>query len=191
MPRAPSLPRGPACGLLVRRMAEMILLIRHAEKPDPNAGIAGVSLQGRRDPEGLAVRGWQRAGALAVRFGAPDVAGRDAAWPRPLTLFAAVDPGRSHRPHLTLQPLSERLGVPILPLRCDDAPGAAAALSGAAGPVLACWRHRELPALAHALMPGPAVGVPAQWDEARFDLVWRIGPDGFTIVPQRLLAGDR
>src|SRR5215469_3317059 len=43
-----------------------IMVIRHAEKPD--ATHAGVTAHGTEDKECLIVRGWQRAGALAVLF---------------------------------------------------------------------------------------------------------------------------
>jgi hypothetical protein len=47
--------------------ARKIMIIRHAEKPDPSANIVGVTEGGDVDKDDLTVRGWQRAGAL-VRF---------------------------------------------------------------------------------------------------------------------------
>ncbi len=168
-----------------------VFLIRHAEKPDPRAGIAGVSATGQRDDESLSVRGWQRAGALAVLFGHGAALVGDPALGRPASLCAAVDAGRSARPSDTLRPLAERLALPIRPLASSgDMRGAAAQIRALPGPVLVCWRHRELPVLARALLPRAAYRVPARWDEGRFDQIWVIESEQLTVVPQRLLAGD-
>jgi hypothetical protein len=172
-------------------MAESIFLIRHAEKPDAQAGIAGVTLTGDPDPQTLSVRGWQRAGALAVLFGRPQAPGLHTLLAPPTELVAAVDAGRSNRPYDTLRPLAELLGLPIreMPSSGDMRP-AAARISAVRGHVLVSWRHRELPILARALLPRSAHLVPLQWDKARFDLVWVIRANELTVVPQHLLAGD-
>jgi hypothetical protein len=170
----------------VNRVQRLIMLIRHAEEPVGDA--LGVTEDGRADPNGLSVRGWQRAGALASWFGAPEASGLAIT---PSALYAAADQGRSRRPYDTLRPLSQLLGLPIQTLSSDGDPAAVAAVIEAAqGDVLVCWRHRELPGLARALLPQVASAVPATWDERRFDLVWAILAGGLTIVPQRLLAGD-
>jgi hypothetical protein len=165
---------------------QYIGLIRHAEKPI--GGEIGLSFDSHPDPGGLSVRGWQRAGALAVRFGGPL---RSAFFIPPTALYAAVDKGRSHRPRDTLLPLAELLGLPIIGLSSDDANAAAARIKSRAGNPLVCWRHRELPALARALMGNQSTSVPNHWDERRFDLMWMLHEAGLTEVPQRLLAGDR
>jgi hypothetical protein len=46
------------------------MLIRHAERPNADKSIRGVTPEGVKNKEELTVRGWQRAGAL-VRFFAP------------------------------------------------------------------------------------------------------------------------
>lgn len=172
-------------------MAKSILLIRHAEEPDSKAGIVGVAFEGNLDPDSLSARGWQRAGALAVLFGAPDGRGAQPELMRPTELYAAVDTGRSRRPADTLRPIADLLGLPIRQVasRGDQRP-LAARIFASAGDVLVCWRHRELPILARALLPRSAHVVPTHWDAARFDLVWVIKSDSLLIVPQRLLAGD-
>ena len=172
-------------------MSDSIFLIRHAEKPDPDANAGGVDLCGRTDPHGLSVRGWQRAGALAALFGGISTAPRHAMLTRPDVLFVAEDPGRSHRPRDTLRPLAELLGLKLHPLPADGDPAAVAGhLMATTGNVLVCWRHKELPGLARALLPGATHLVPAAWDEGRFDLVWVIASNRLTVVAQRLLAGD-
>jgi hypothetical protein len=165
---------------------QYIGLIRHGEKPLGNEG--GVAFDGRSDPTGLSVRGWQRAGALAVRFGGPL---RSAFFIKPTALYAAVDRGRSPRPYDTLRPLSELLGLPITRLPSGDAQAAATQIKAQAGNPLVCWRHQELPALARALLGDQGSSVPQHWDSTRFDLIWMVHEAGLTVVPQRLLAGDR
>ncbi|WKB53618.1 hypothetical protein [Eleftheria terrae] len=171
--------------------AATIVLIRHAEKPLPGCG--GVDDNGREDAHALSVPGWQRAGAL-VRFFAGPAAG--SGLPAPASLFAAAHSARrpSRRPALTLAPLARRLQLPVcLDCASEDPPEQTAArLLAAPGPVLVCWRHRELPPLARALLGGQCQ-VP-EWPEDRFDITWLLTPGmhppALRQLPQRLLAGD-
>jgi hypothetical protein len=172
-------------------VAKSILLIRHAEEPDSKAGIVGVAFEGNLDPDSLSARGWQRAGALAVLFGTSDGRGAQPELVRPTELYAAADAGRSRRPEDTLRPIAELLGLPIRQAASSgDQRPLAARIFASAGDVLVCWRHRELPILARALLPRSAHVVPIHWDASRLDLVWVIKADSLLIVPQRLLAGD-
>ena len=65
---------------------QTILIIRHAEKPEPG-GDSGVDSTGAPDPRSLTVRGWQRAGAWAELF--VPALGQKSALPTPTTLFAS------------------------------------------------------------------------------------------------------
>jgi hypothetical protein len=89
-----------------------IMLIRHAEKPQP--GEQGVGLDGRPDERGLAVKGWARAGALVGLF-APDARLPLPGLARPGRLVAAScgDRRRSSRPRDTLALLAAALDLPI------------------------------------------------------------------------------
>jgi broad specificity phosphatase PhoE len=176
-----------------------IMIIRHAEKPLDGHPERGVDIDGVHAHHELTVRGWQRAGAL-VRFFAP-LGGAEppALIARPRTLFAtAVTPeSPSHRPKHTLVPLAEALGVPVDTGHLSgEEPAVARAALAAAQPVLICWRHGYIPALAKAIA-GAAAGVPESWPDDRFDLVWVLeaqapqGPWRFSQVPQRLFARDR
>jgi hypothetical protein len=70
--------------------ASKIMVIRHAEKPDDAGTVFGVTIEGHQDPEELAVRGWQRAGALATFFAPPDDHFRDPLIEEPVTIFAPL-----------------------------------------------------------------------------------------------------
>jgi hypothetical protein len=166
----------------------LVMLIRHAEKPrDP--GDHAVDALGRPDAASLAVRGWQRAGALALLFRAPPLPLR-----RPVALLAATrSPAHvSTRPRDTLQPLADALGLTVEePAGSADAPerlAEAAATCG--GPVLVCARHEALPAIARAL--GAEGALPGSWPADRYDVVWLVTPPHGPLRqwPQRLLAGD-
>jgi hypothetical protein len=176
--------------------APPILLIRHAEKPQP--GEQGVRLDGRPDEGALSVLGWARAGALVGllapahgRLMLPHLA-------RPARLVAASRSDRhpSSRPRDTLALLATTLDLPVEEYDDDDAslPAFAESLSHSDRAVLVSWRHGGLPALAAELLQRPDAA-PARWPEDRFDLVWVVERDGFSPhlvqVPQRLLAGDR
>jgi len=179
--------------------ARAVVLLRHAEKPDPGAGVQGVDERGRRDDASLAVRGWQRAGALAHWLAPGDAPPRFGA---PSALFAAPSTPRhtSRRPWQTLVPLARALSLEIRGDIDDDFPDRAAALLlAAAGTVVACGRHDALPALAHALarrLACDAGTIPIDWPAGRFDVAWlfdRAATGGawrFAQVPQRLLDGD-
>ena len=178
-----------------------VLIIRHAEKPQPDGPEPGLGEHGGPDPRSLTLRGWQRAGAWAARFGA--LANHD--YPQPGILYT-VDPdvadqdGKlpSRRPSQTIVPLASRLGlVPRLrPQGMEQA--LAAEIAGLTGVVLLAWEHKRI---GEALLPGllagqPLAALPARWPKARFDAVLRLdraarGAAWSTrqLLP-RLLAGD-
>src|SRR5438067_4510936 len=90
----------------------VILLIRHAEKPDGSGKPYGITIDGERSNGSLTVRGWNRAGALVELFapaaGQPMRSGLD----RPSAVYAAAPDGdKSQRPSQTVTPLAARLGV--------------------------------------------------------------------------------
>lgn len=170
-----------------------VMLIRHAEEPDKDAGIQGVDEQGHPDQDALSVRGWQRAGAL-VRLFVPQHAGVNAnhrLLAPPVALFAATDPYKSHRPLCTVLPLARLLGLQVDTRFGSDSSVTALLTTALAyrGPVLLCWRHQAMSDIAQALC-----GRARRWNEARYDLVWVFERQGeawqLTEVPQRVLDGD-
>ena len=95
-------------------MANVVMLIRHAEKPLGEGPPFGMTDDGVVDPESLTARGWQRAGALVRWFGG-QVGSSAAGLPLPTHLFASqiAPQSSSRRPQQTLQPLAQSLRLPI------------------------------------------------------------------------------
>jgi hypothetical protein len=177
---------------------DKIMLIRHAERPSADKTIRGVGLDGYKDKESLTVRGWQRAGALARFFAPIDDRFVHPALARPKTLYAckAAPEDPSLRPHHTLVPLAELLGVEI---NRDYFHGQETELVKKAlfspGPALVCWKHDTMRVIANLIL-GDAGAAP-HWLYERYDVVWAFDRRGegrnswsFAQVPQLLLAGD-
>ncbi len=126
---APDVPAGP----------RMVMIIRHAEKPD--------GVDGKKDPD-LSKRGFERADALAKVI--PDH------FPRPDFLIATRKSKGSNRPVETLTPLSEALHETIdssfSSEAIDDVAHTVLTDPKYAGKtVLIAWHHGKIPDLAKAL----------------------------------------
>jgi hypothetical protein len=164
----------------------------------------------------LTPRGWQRAGALAVLFAASP--GGSARFAQPTSILAteyvpngsktesATTDTDSHRPYETVQPLSERLGLPIetpYPLG-SEAEAMQDLVWQRQGVVLICWEHHHIynhqdqSGLVAALVP--FVDNPDDifhtWDDCCFDAVWSFtktaaGTYHFERLSQHALAGDQ
>ena len=180
--------------------APLIMLIRHAEKAEPEDAETGVKKSGEDDNHSLSVEGWQRAGALVSLF-AP--LGRPLPEPRlarPASMIAefADAPGseekKSKREEQTLLPLGKVLGVePDFSFGKGQEKEAAAKAMKSDAPVLIAWEHHKICELAKAILDDPHI--PNKWPKDRYDVVFvfRLGSDGkytFEQVPQLLLAGD-
>lgn len=165
------------------------MLIRHAEKAAE--GEQAVDRRGWPEPASLSVTGWMRAAALARLFAEP--AGH-LVLPQHLVAARATPAHPSTRPRDTLQPLAERLGLAIdETLSADDPPAAIAEhLHRLQGPVLVCWRHETLPALANQLLQ--RAEAPGRWPDKTYDMVWVVERArlswSLVQVPQKLLPGD-
>jgi hypothetical protein len=136
----------------------VVLIIRHAEK-----------LESGQD---LSPAGFQRADAYVKYFGEFQVEGK------PLKLdglFAAADSKNSHRPRLTLEPLSRALHLSIDTSFKDKAPQLLAdeLKSKPHGlTILVCWHHGKIPELIRDLGADPAALLPdGKWPEAEFGWV--------------------
>ncbi len=187
-----------------RPNAPKIMLIRHAEKPSENPPPHGIDTDGDHDDEALTVRGWQRAGALAVLMAPSAGPLQNSALATPRFVFASrldKDNG-SDRPQQTVAPLVDKLGKAVrvnFELGIGQESELAARAMACTEPVLICWAHGEIPDIVKglALSKKTAATVPEEWPDARFDLVWvfDLDPtsqdDGFSQQPQLLLSGDR
>jgi hypothetical protein len=177
--------------------ANKIMLIRHAEKPSDDGVVKGVSAAGTPDPKDLAVRGWQRSGAL-VRFFAP-LSGKlvDQRLVTPAVIFAAAVAKHSEslRPQHTVLELATALNLTlILRYAKGDEAKLVEAAAGRGGPVLIAWEHEAIPVIANRIL-GDMTRCPQKWPDTRFDLVWVLDrqPSGhwtFAQVPQMLLSAD-
>jgi hypothetical protein len=142
-----------------------ILIIRHAEKPD-----AGYE---------LAPAGQERAGAYVNYFKTFTLNGK------PLTLdylISAADSKGSHRPRLTIEPLSAATGLAI-DHRFNDKEFQALADDLQSRPhgkhILICWHHGEIPQLVRALGADPVQLIHnAKWPEHVFGWVIELRYDG-------------
>lgn len=175
---------------------DRIMFIRHAEKPAANEGI-GIEADGNADTESLALRGWQRAGALARFFNPIDEA--HAARLKPATVYAPGNgpASRSKRAMQTVAPLVALLRATsdvnyVTTHLKDDGPALMNDVLAQSGVVLIAWEHKVLPSLIGLVHGAPTV--PATWPEDRFDMVWILDRTthgwAFSQLPQLLLAGD-
>jgi len=187
-----------------RPNAPKIMLIRHAEKPADDPPPHGVDTDGDHDDEALTVRGWQRAGALAVLMAPSAGPLQNAALATPRFVFASKldkDNG-SDRPQQTVTPLADKLGKAVR-INFEFGIGQESELAARAmacdGPVLISWAHGEIPDIVKglALSKKTAATIPEEWPDARFDLVWVFDLDPnspdyrFSQQPQLLLSGDK
>jgi broad specificity phosphatase PhoE len=178
--------------------ATKIMIIRHAERPSEDDSVVGVTMEGKKEPEELTVRGWQRAGAM-IRFFAP--AGGHFADPHlasPDIIFASKveHHSPSYRAQHTVKPLADFLHKQVV---LTHAKGEEKALVddaiAANGTVLIAWEHEAIPEMGNMIV-GNNTTCPQKWHGSRFDLVWVFdrprGSGGWTFaeVPQLLLPGD-
>jgi len=154
----------------------VILIIRHAEKPESD------------DDPNLTSKGYERAKALAEvipkHFCTPDF------------IWATARSKHSNRPFETVTPLAKALHLTILN-QYADADFAKLAHDLLTDPtyggktILVCWHHGEIPKLAAAL---GAKDAPSAWNPKVFDRVWVLrfvnGDVQFQDLPQKALPGD-
>ena len=169
-----------------------VIIMRHAEKPDLNSNILGVTEAGAADKNELTVRGWQRAGALVRLFNPSSPAEPRTGLAVPGAIFAAppTDDNPSKRPLHTVAPLAADLKIKVqsqFALHQEKALFAAAL--DAAPTVLICWHHERIDKIAAFF--GVSSG---DWPDEVFDRILILDKVGdvwkLTLARQRLLPGD-
>ena len=153
----------------------VILVIRHAEKPDAGSG--------------LSAAGEARAAAYVNYFKNFKVEGQ------PLKLdclFAAADSKASHRPRLTIEPTSKALGLDINSrFKAGDFQGLADEIRSQphGQAILIAWHHGKIPSLLRALGADPDQVIPkGKWPDDVFGwlIQLRYDSDGHLMEAKRI-----
>jgi phosphohistidine phosphatase SixA len=137
---------------------KLILVMRHAEKPDDDM-----------DPH-LSPAGQARAEKLASYI--------PMTFDKPEFIFAAADSKESARPRETVEPLSKATGIPIEAKIADKdyevlARDLLTKSHLADRRIVVCWHHGHIPSLVCAL--GAKAGVyPDPWDPKVFNLILKL-----------------
>lgn len=150
---------------------QIILVMRHAEKPD--------------DPDNpdLTSAGAERAEELATfipkTFGKPDF------------IFAAAISRHSARPYETVKPLSKATGVGIDATFADNDYGALAkelrSKSKYVGmQIVVCWHHGNIPSLLRALKATDG-SYPDPWDHKVFNLILKVELSSATVNVSKVI----
>jgi hypothetical protein len=174
------------------------MIIRHGEKPANSGFPVGVTHHGKKDEESLSIRGWQRAGALAVLFAPSHGQLQNAALVTPSHMFA---PGigkhsNSKRSAQVISVLADKLGIEIETkyLKGEESKVAKKAMK-AGGTVLIAWEHTNIHLIANKIMGGDYV--PQEWPGDRYDIIYVFDYDEvtdsyvFSQVPQMVISGDK
>jgi len=161
----------------------VILVIRHAEKPE--------------EGHGLSKAGQRRAKAYVKYFKHFTVDSK------PLKidcLFAAADSKVSHRPKLTLEPFSKAVGLPIDTRFQDAEYRKLADAIGKMPPgnhIVICWHHEEIPQLLSALGANSrALFRDGRWPNDVYDWVIQLRYDAegrlvsAKCIAENLMPGD-
>lgn len=172
----------------------VVMLVRHAEKPDGSS--SGIDAQGKKDDGSLTPTGWQRADRLADLFDPAGGAPLRPGLSRPVAIYAAQARGDADgaRTRETVAPLAQRLGVTV---NTDYGEGQEKALVqhviGQPGPTLISWQHQGIPDIAKAF-PSTTPTPPTDWPDDRFDVIWIFtkvaGGWQFTQQPEQVLPQD-
>jgi broad specificity phosphatase PhoE len=94
---------------------EIIMFVRHGEKPGDDGPPHGVNKDGEIDDHCLSVRGWTRAGALAALLAyAPSAHHPHVATPERIIATRPTAEAKSKREMETASPTAHRLGIDVI-----------------------------------------------------------------------------
>jgi len=178
---------------------EVIMFVRHGEKPGEGTKPHGVNRHGEHDGHSLSVLGWTRAGALAGLFAhAPSKAHPHVVRPGRIIATRPTEQAKSKRELHTASPTAQRLKLAIEDSHThgNEAELAAEVLAKPES-ALIVWHHGTMTKIVrHFPLVNPD-DVPKQWPDERFDLIWvLVRQPGtapgyrFVSVPQMLLSDD-
>lgn len=178
--------------------AEVVMFIRHGEKPGDDGPPHGIDHDGEHDPHALSVRGWTRAGALASHFTRlPNATQPQLVVPERVIATKATHDYHSKREVNTASPLAGRLGLDVdTSFEHDQVAQLAASVIGDSRTALIVWHHGSMVDLVRAFPIDNASDLPDKWPHDRFDLIWVLSRDpgqaSFRFAPlaQELLDGD-
>jgi broad specificity phosphatase PhoE len=175
-------------------MAQTLIMIRHAEKPGGKWPGPGFTEDGEEDEESLVIRGWQRAGGLALLFSGLG------GMPRPQRIYASGivkqdgSGSRSKRPLQTVMPLCRKLDIqPIDTYSKGEEVSLASEISNLDETTLISWQHESIPNIIRELTGN----LDLDWPDSRFDMIWTVSraarsdPWTFSQSGQGILFGDQ
>lgn len=177
---------------------DVVMFIRHGEKPGDDGPPHGINHKGESDPHSLSVRGWTRAGALAALFGhAPYGTHPGVVVPGRVVATKSTDDYKSKREVNTATPTARRLSLDVdESFDHQHAAELAASILADSRPTLVVWHHGSMTDVLQGLPISNRVDVPQRWPEDRFDLIWTLSKAAgeseyrFAVLPQQLLDGD-
>jgi hypothetical protein len=178
---------------------EVIMFVRHGEKPGEGTEPHGVNAEGKHDGHSLSVLGWTRAGALAGFFAhAPSAAHPNVVKPERILATRPTPDAKSKREIDTATPTARRLNLEI---EDDHTHGneknLVAEVLGRPESTLIVWHHGTMSKIVRHFPVVNKKDIPHRWPDDRFDLIWVLvrqpGDEltyRFVVVPQMLLADD-
>jgi len=182
-----------------KQAPEVIMFVRHGEKPGEGTKPHGVNHLGEHDGHSLSVLGWTRAGALAGLFAhAPSKAHPHVVRPARIIATRPTEEARSKREIHTASPTAKRLKLQIEDSHTHgNEADLAEEVLGKPEPVLVVWHHGTMAKIVRHFPIVNPEDVPRHWPDERFDLIWVLvrqpGAElgyRFASVPQMLLADD-
>lgn len=178
--------------------ATKIMIIRHGEKPSNELFPRGVDVHGIKDSDSLIVKGWQRAGGVAVLFDPPGGIVLNDKLAKPQHLFAPKFGKHKHskRSEQVLSVLADKIGVKVdTSIDKGDETKMAHHAMHCEGIVLIAWEHENIHLISNVITGDEST--PQGWPSNRFDIVFVFDYDEetksykFSQTTQMIMPGDK